>query len=469
MKILLIQFPWAEIHKGYEDLAKIQGFEPPLGICYLGAVALKQKHEVKIIDFEAEQMLKLSQQIKAVLDYQPDIIGITSTTPCFHKVAPFAKAIKKLIDVKIVVGGPHISVLYEKAFSKEFDFGVYGEGEITFGEFLNQVQQKKPNYSKVDGLMFWKGKKLIKNKPRAYNEDLDSLDFPARHLLKNELYNLTVPGKGIVKITNIMAMRGCPFQCVFCSAQTMWGRAARFRSAANVVNEMEQTMNELGLRHFVFTDSTLTLKRQLIVDICNEIIRRRLRVTWEGWTRANMIDEKLIRLMKKAGFIRISFGIESGDPKILKLIKKEVALSDIRKAYKLVKKYKLEATCSVMIGHPGDTKESVMKTIKFVRSIPEIKYSGLSIAVPYPGTELYDMAKNKQHGLRLLSEDFRKYVRYDNVVMCVNDLSPRDLKRYQKLGIMYIQLTPGRVWYHLTRTNIKDAFLNAKAFFKAMI
>jgi anaerobic magnesium-protoporphyrin IX monomethyl ester cyclase len=470
MKILFIQFPWTEIHKKYEDLAKIQGFEPPLGICYLAAIAEKRGHEVKILDFEVEQLITLPEQIRAIMNFRPDILGITSTTPCYHKIEPLTRKIKELLDVKIIVGGPHMTVLKEAVFFPSVDFGVYGEGELTFAELLKELEKKgKKDYSKINGLIYWKNKKIKKTPPRMYIENLDSLDFPARHLLKLDMYKLSIKKKGLVRITNIMAMRGCPYDCVFCSAHTMWGRKARFRSPSNVVDEIEECHKKYNISHFVFTDSTLTLSRKQVEGICHELIRRGLKITWEGWTRANLIDEPLLRLMKSAGFNRISVGIESGDPNILKLIKKEVALQDIRKIYQIIKKLNIEATCSVMIGHPGETKKTVMKTINFVRSIPEIKYSGLSIATPYPGTELRKMAENGEHGLKLLTNDYRQLVRYDTAVISVNDLSPKDLIRYQKWGMLYIQMTPGRILYNLRRTSLKDAYIHAKAFLKTFI
>jgi radical SAM superfamily enzyme YgiQ (UPF0313 family) len=467
MKIALIQPPWSNLCGKFQSLARVEGLYPPLGIAYLATIAEEMGHEVLLVDGEANQ-ISMQDTYKKIKKFNPDILGITSATPLFDKATKLAKAVKKSMKTTVLIGGPHITALKEKAFDDGFDVGFIGEAEETFKEFLENFGDEDA-YQHINGLMLRKGNKVFLTAHRPYMKDLDSIKFPARHLMNLDRY-LSSTKRGLIKHTTIMASRGCPFQCVFCSQHTMFGRVARFRSGKNVVDEMEEAYRKHGIDHFIFVDSTLTLKRSQVEEICHEIIKRKLnKITWEGWTRANLIDEKLLRLMKRAGFIRISFGIESGDPRILKLIKKEVKLEDIRKAYKLVEKVGIEATCSVMIGHPGETRESIMKTIRFVRSIPQVKYSPLSITVPYPGTEVLDMAKKRRHGLKLHTEDYTKFSRYGNSVMSVNDLSPEDLIKFQKKGLLLINLTPRRIWYQLRRTTIKEALENAYAFAKAFI
>jgi len=242
----------------------------------------------------------------------------------------------------------------------------------------------------------------------------------------------------------IMATRGCPFKCVFCS-EPLTNPKVRFRSPKNIVDEMEKFSKELGITHFFFLDSNITLKRQQIEDVCREILKRGLKVTWEGWTRANLVDLNILKLMKQAGMIRISYGIESGDPELLKIIKKEVSHSDMLNAFKMTEEVGIEVACSLMIGLPGETRASAERTIEFVRNIPQILYSNLSIANPYPGTEMYQWALKGKHGIRLHINDYSEYRRYDSSPISVNDLSSEDLVSLQKIGLLRIHFTPRRI------------------------
>ena len=242
-----------------------------------------------------------------------------------------AKKIKNELKLPVIIGGPHITVMPEETMKEEiFDYGVYGEGEETFLELVNSLENKK-RLDDIMGIIFRKNGKIVINKPRPFNQKLDDLPIPNRKLLKIDKYLWSVPEKGIVKFTTIMGSRGCPFDCIFCSQRTMFGTKIRFRSIKNIIEEIEYITNNLGIKHFQFIDDTLTLNKERLKEMCNLILQKKLDITWEGWTRANTVDEETLRLMKRAGFVRVSFGIESGNPHILKVIKKGVELDDITK------------------------------------------------------------------------------------------------------------------------------------------
>ena len=275
--------------------------------------------------------------------------------------------------------------------------------------------------------------------------DLDSLPFPARHKLSYSKYVFEVPGKGIVPVASITLTRGCPFKCVFCSEPLNAGKKLRVRSVKNILDEISEVKGELGIDHFYMLDSNLTLNRKLIEDFCHELINRKVKISFEGQTRANLIDEPLLRLMKKAGLIRLSFGLESSNKKVLSLIRKEVELEAIRDAFRLCKKLKISAFCGAMMGNPGDTKETILETARFIRSIPEIRYSPLPIAIPYPGTELLEMAKNQLHGLKLVENDYKKYNRYAGGVMEVDGMKPAELVKLQRKALVLTHLSFSKI------------------------
>ena len=217
----------------------------------------------------------------------------------------------------------------------------------------------------------------------------------------------------------------------FCST-SIYGNRVRRRSTGNVISEIKHIIYDMGIDHFYFLDDTLTLDRRYILDLCDEVEKEGLKFTWEGGTRANLIDEELIARMAACGLIRISFGLESADTEVRGIIKKEVPLESYVAANELTNKYGIETINSVMLGLPGDTYGSIEKTISFVRNSRAIKHATFGIAMPYPGSEMYEMALKGEHGLKLETQDFSKYQRYNSAVMTVNGISPDELLRLQK-------------------------------------
>jgi len=455
MRILFVQPAWSDIHGPFTGMAKSQASVPPLGVGYLAALARQQGHEVSILDAEAE-CLDDDHAAQAILKRSPDIVGFTATTPLYHKAVNIAQTVKSAApDILTMIGGPHITILGEKAFFPCFDIAVRGEAETIFPELLDAVEKNPERLSTISGVMSRKNGETIDTGWVPPIQDLDCLPFPAWDLYNRDAYTIHVKGKGFVPYATMNLTRGCPFKCAFCSAALLEGKKLRCRSAQNAVDEIIFLRDHFDIRHICFNDSTLTLKESLIEEFSNRMIDLQVGVTWEGWTRANLVDEDLLALMKRAGFVRISFGIESGSPHVLKLIHKEVSHEDMRRAYRIAGKLDIEATCSAMMGHPGETEADVWETVRLIRSIPEIEYSPLSIAVPYPGTELYEMAKNEQHGLKLVTEDYSKYLRYAGGVMEVNGMTPEYLTKLQKRALIWMHLTPGKIIGTIRRFGLK--------------
>lgn len=436
--------------------AKKAGVYPPLNLAYLAAKAENLGHEVKIIDGEAEN-ISLEKMIEKTEDFRPDFIGITAATPFFHIACNLAKGLKQRISgTPIIIGGPHITILKEKAFRPFFDYAFIGEAERSFPLFLERYE-KGEDISKIKGILFRE-----KGQVRFTGEadpiyDIDSLPFPARHLLKMDKYKIGTL-QGVKNFTSIMTMRGCPFKCIFCSRKVFLNRI-RKRSPEMVIEEIKSIIDEYGIRHFIFLDDTLTLDRNHILKICDLIEEEKLEITFEGSTRANLVDEELVSRMVKAGLIRLSFGLESVDENIRKIMKKEVPLESYITANKLTNKYGVETLNSCMIGLPGETVDTVKKTLSFLRDSHEIKQANISIAVPYPGTELYEMAKKGRYGLKLMTNDFSRFRRYNCAVMSVGDLSPDDLIELQNQAFASIYLAPWRWKPMLKKSGIIGGFL----------
>lgn len=439
MRIVLLYPLWTEEYGKIAYFARKAGRMPPLNLAYLAAYAENQGHEVIIIDGEVEG-LSVEQMVERTKDFNPHLIGITATTPFYHIAVELGNALKRTLDSPIAIGGPHVTVLKEKVFEKCFDYAFIGESDNSWSEFLKGFE--KEEISSIKGIMYRKGDEIIFTGDPLPCQDVNKIPIPARHLLKNELYNLGTM-HGIKKFTTIMTVRGCPFNCIFCSTK-VFGKDTRKKDPQLVIKEMKECIEKYGTEHFFISDNTLTLHRQHIMDICDLIIKEKLSITFEGSTRANMVDEELIKKMVEAGLIRLSFGLESVDETIRQTMKKMVPLESYIEANKLTNRYGIETLNSCMIGLPGETYNTVKKTLAFLRKSKEIKQANISIAVPYPGTELFEMAKKEELGLKLMTDDFSQYRRYNAAVMQVGELSPKDLKDIQNEAFVSIYLAPWR-------------------------
>lgn len=452
MKILLAMPTWTEALGMFSRIGKTRNPQVALGLLYLATLAEDRGHHVEFVDCDVENVT-IDALVRRILDNNYDLVGLTATSPIFHKAVTTAEKIKAAApNVATIIGGDHVNIFKSEAFFDCFDFAAFGEAEETWPEFLDLFSSGATDFGAVDGLIWRCNGETVQNKPRRLFPDMDKLPLPAIHLTNIDDYRLTFglpKNRKIGPYVSIMMTRGCPFKCTFCSESSAvkYGgdlMPMRFRSAKNIVDELEYHYRKHGIKHFFFMDSNITLKKRHTVEMCEDIIARKLPITFEGWTRANLINDELMDLLSRAGLVRMSVGVESGDPEILKLIKKDVPIDAIRNAFRLMGKYDVEPMCSAMLGNPGETRSSVQNTIRFLDSIPELLYTNFSIANPYPGTEMLQWAKEGKHGLRLRYDDVTKYTRYDDSPIEVNDLSAQDLVRYQALGLIKIHLKPKR-------------------------
>lgn len=469
MKIILINPPYFEVYKGYEKAARIGVCYPPIGLLYIASKLISEGHEVKMIDVGVENLNfdKINQNIKK---FAADLVGISATTPLFRKACDIAKSIKSQIDIPIVIGGFHVTILGDEVLKRypEFDYACIGEGEITFSELVNCIKKGNDPMS-VKGILIRKGNDIISTQQRPLLDNLDELPFPARHIIDKNNYLWTPPNKKEAPVATIITKRGCPFMCKFCSQHSMFSRRVRYRSVNNVLDELEEIVNKHGVKHIINLDDTLIIKRERMMQICEGIHQRKLKFTWEGMARANLVDKEVIETMARTGLVRMSFGIESGDERILKIINKGVTTQQIRQAYAWAKGAGIETRGSAIIGHPGETSKSAWKTIRFLRGLKHLDQVYLNIMVPYPGTEVFELAKKGEYGYRLLSEDYENYVRYNDSVLEVNDLDQKKLRMIQNVGLWIFYLTPRRVYYNLQRAGLKNGFRMALAMLRGLV
>lgn len=341
---------------------------PPLGILYLAAVLEKEKIKTDIIDIGAVNQ-SLNETISYIKKIKPKIVGITAMTPLLQGTVSLAKAIKNEFKdkIKVGLGGSHISADPEFIDRiKYFDFGIQGEAELTFLDLIKKILNNK----KVKGI--YKGE---------IYKDLDKIPWPARDKINLTKY---------LKRASLLATRGCPFHCYYCSRPAV-SDFVRVRDPKDIVDEMEWLYPHCG-GDYLFQDDSLTIRKEHTLKLCDEMLSRKKKFRWGAYTRIDLVDEDLLKKMGESGCYSLTFGIETGNNKLRsELIGKKFNNDQIKKVIGLCNKYKIYADGFFMLGHPGETIKQIEETKKFILN-NNFNIVGVSIATPFPGSKLWDYA-----------------------------------------------------------------------------
>jgi len=447
VKVALLLPPFADIYGRFRFLYRRGFLNPPLGFAYVAAAAERRGHRVMIVDAEAED-LGLSEVLSRVSAFGPELIGFTATSPTFQLTTDFATKVKAAFPkVPTVIGGTHVAI-FQKAVLEEnpvYSFGVIGDGEDALPELLESLSEGS-GFEDVKGLL-WRGDDtVVQNEFRPLVRDLDVYPFPARHLLRNELYLRNVPYKGYCVSASVVSSRGCPYDCIFCAVKNVPnGTMARFRSPENVIEELKLIVQGIGIRHVAFNDDCLTFHREKVLGLCGMIRSTGLKFTWEGLSRADRVDRELLREMRRAGLNRLSFGIESGNQRILDVLQKHETLEEIANAIRITHEEGIVTRGSVIIGSPYETSKEVEDTFRFITSIKELDEVVVNIMQPYPGTKMREMALKGIGGTKLIETGLSDLRRFGNASMEVNDLSASKLVELQREGMKRFYLRPSKI------------------------
>jgi radical SAM superfamily enzyme YgiQ (UPF0313 family) len=369
-----------------ESINKVQGIYPPLGIAYIASILEREGHKVDILDSKALGLTS-SETKKYIKNFHPNIVGITSMTSTIKGALEVSKLTKEVSeDITTVLGGPHMFVFPKETLTYNYvDFGVAGEGEIVFPELILALEGKK-KFESIDGLAYKRNNKIKFKPAKRFVKNLDSLPFPARHLLPNKKYFSILADQ---PFTTMITSRGCPYRCGYCFKKNL-DNIIRFRNPKNIVDEIENCL-EMKFKEIWFYDDTFTLNKKRVRGICDEIINRGIEFKWQVLTRVDCIDSELLKLMKKAGCYLIKYGVESGDQNILKLMRKNITLQQVKDAMRLTKQTGIETFCFFMIGYPGEDDKKIKKTIDFALEL-DPDWAMFSNTTPYPHTDLIDLA-----------------------------------------------------------------------------
>ncbi|MFH1507439.1 MAG: radical SAM protein [Candidatus Omnitrophota bacterium] len=364
---------------------------PPIESAYLAAVLEKSGSVCYMRDYSAERKEWKDFEHDLIL-LKPDMLIINTTTPTIDNDMHAAFLAKRLEPDILTVGkGAHFLVLDGDVLEKysELDVVIRGEGEITVAELA-----KGNDFKVIDGITYRdrKGQGIIRNRNRVFIENLDSLPFPARHLMNNKLYVRLDTGQ---QQTTIQAGRGCPYGCIFCLASKLSGKKVRLRSPDNICAEIELCL-EQNIRNFFLRADTFTYNKDWVINVCKEIIKRNLKINWVCNSRADTIDEAMLDAMKESGCYAVTVGIESGNQESLDKMKKGITLDQITRGVRLYRKKKIFVDGYFLTGFPWDTEKTIRDSIDFAIKL-DLDAADFHIAYPFPGTDLFELGLH--HGL----------------------------------------------------------------------
>ena len=428
MKILLVNPSYHDVYRTFDFVL------PPLGLTYMAAVLTESNYDVKIVD------LNVGEDQQSIPHENWDLVGITLDTSRYYKGMEYARMLKSR-GTKVVVGGPHASFMAEEILgSGSADFVVRGEGEHTMLELVKTLSEGG-SLKEIKGLSHTFNREVIHNPERTYSDDLDTLPFPARHLLDMDKYRTSKLGTR--SITSILTSRGCPYQCSFCASSKLAGTFWRARSVQSIVEEIQFVKNTYGYRAFAFVDDNFTLNPQRVIDLCQEICKRGWDVHWWCFSRVDTIvrNPEMVSLMYKAGCRSTYIGIESRNQETLDFYNKKISADISREAISILKENRIEMTASFIIGALNEDRDMVEDTLQFAKSLNPNTVS-FTILTPYPGTDLFEQVKD-----RIITFDWRKYDGIHSVIR---------LKHFKP---MQIQLTLLRFYisfYLRSVASIKD-------------
>ncbi|MHC4202133.1 MAG: B12-binding domain-containing radical SAM protein, partial [Planctomycetota bacterium] len=381
------------------------GTQQPLGIAYLGAYLRAEGFTVQLIDAETEGLTH-EDILQRAVSFGTDVFGISATTLVFAKAVSLAEYLKKeATGVPIVVGGPHVSGSPRESMQHEcFDVAVIGEGEVTFSEVL-RAYRDGAGLEGIDGVVFRRNGKLVRNAPRKRIENLNELPFPARDLLPS-LDNYLPPPLNYreVPCATIITTRGCPHGCTFCDHNT-FGRKYRMRSAENIVAEIRHLIETYSVREIAFVDDTFNINDARLNRLFELMKESGIRLPWTCMARTDTASHEQLQAMKEAGCWHISFGIESGDERIIRLIKKGIDLDHTRKVIAWCRELGIRSKGFFILGHPGETEATIEDTVRYALGT-RLTDVVVTLNTPLPGSWNYD---NIERFGRMETTDWSKH------------------------------------------------------------
>ncbi len=370
------------------------GIFPSLALGGLAAVVRNHGFPVRIIDLHAENIFP-EESASRVREYSPQVIALTAKTLGWPAVVELALLARSVVpEAIIVVGGPQLSVFPRESMSWQcFDIAVLGDGEETFLDICQRVEDSGPHWTALQDipgtLVRTSDGELLMNPARPAVDDLDRLPFTAFDLMPMHRYHcLTVLNPMATMVTS----RGCPWHCGYCSQ--VYSERLRFRSPEAVVQEMEWLERRFGVREIVMFDETFTIGKERIRQICEEKLRRNLQVRFNIRARVDTVDRESLNLLKQAGLRSIHMGVEAGTDRLLKIMNKQITKEQAERAFKIARECGIETRGYFMIGYFDATAHDIEETIDFAKNLG-LDWASFSVATALPATDLYKVCRQR--------------------------------------------------------------------------
>ena len=390
MKSIVFVSPPLTLRERYGVDRQSGGESMPLALAFLAGVTRHAGYETHIVDSEILGLAP-KEASDAIMSYKPDVVGFTAVTISVHNAATVARLIKN-IDKKVMtlLGGHHISAVPKETMNlfPEFDIGVLGEGEVTIVELLAALKNGS-KLKDVKGLILREGDGFFLTGKRERVKVLDSLPLPAWDLLPRISEHYCPPVHTVKKLpaSTLVTSRGCPGQCIFC-ARIVYENRGTYFSADRVMEMINDFYYNYGIREIQFRDDNFTVFRKRLLELCKKLENANLDLVWSSTGRVDTVTPEVLKAMKEAGCWQIWFGIESGSQRILDLTQKGTTIEGIRKAIKWTREAGIKPCGFFIIGHPGETKESIQETIKFGLDL-DLAEIHATFMTPFPGSDLY--------------------------------------------------------------------------------
>jgi len=442
---------------------------PPLGLLYVGAVLEKDGHEVTFVDIDVDGFddAKLESYVR---EYGPGMVGVSTTTPSMNDALHAAEVVKRATDAPVVFGGIHPTIAAQECMESEYiDIVVKGEGEITAVE-LARALEKGGDLSAIEGVLFKKKGKVVENGDRPLIEDLDTIPFPARHLL-NRPEKYTPADAMRTPATPIITSRGCSGKCTFCCTKQIFGRKYRFRSVDNIIAEIDYCIGRYGMKEFHIADDNFIAHRQRTIDFCKRVVDGNydLGFFFFNGLRADFVSPEILKALKSIGVFSVGYGVESGNQAILDRIKKGLTLDKLRYAFRISKEEGFKTWAFFIIGLPGDTPETIRDTIDFAKEL-DPDFVKFLILKPYPGSEVFNELKS----LGLIENfNYTMYGVYTAPVHRLEEMTSAEILYWQKRAYREFYLRPKVILRHIMRirslTQLKVDIHSGVFIFKKML
>ncbi len=416
---------------------------PPLGIAYLASylqISFPEKIKLKLIDCEAEKFCNYNQVIKAILKNHPHIVGFSVVTGTFKVVSELSRVLKKIDpNIRIIAGGPHITALPEE-YIPGVDVKIFGEGEITLFEYITEIFLGGST-ADIKGCIQFKDKKIVSHGgPRPLIKNLDLIPIPVRELLPTRSYFHSYPYPKVRNFTTMLTSRGCPYNCNFCGNEKIWGKKVRFHSLERIFEEIDLIIYQ-GINLIFFDDDTFTVNKSRVSKICKHIRRFHPHLRWICHARADTIDLEILTEMKKSGCVEIQVGVESGDPYVLEKTDKSLSIEEIRKAFALLNKVKLNTWATFILGNSGETPTTIRKSIKLAKEINPT-YCSFIVLLPFPGTRIFEKYKKRGY---ITTFDWNRYSWHGRPIISTKALTDKDLIAWRKRANLEFYLRPPKL------------------------